>query len=128
MTSVVGQSQIPISIEIDYYKHFMKEFGFIKYYPDEAGGINHLSSNGQIMATKESVLINDIWNFLIITEKIKQIKQSGVMNSVVNSNVKPIEKSSVGDMKIFLMAILAIKGNKRLGVTPPETKIEEDEL
>ena len=62
MTSVLHQSQIPLSIEKDYYKQFMKEFGFIKTYPDEAGGINHLNNNGQIMATKESVLINDIWN------------------------------------------------------------------
>jgi hypothetical protein len=35
--------------------------------------------------------------------------------------VNPVEKSSVGDIKIFLMAILAIKGNKRLGMNPPET-------
>jgi len=33
-------------IEKYYYRQFMKEFGFIKSYPDEAGGINHLSSNG----------------------------------------------------------------------------------
>ena len=73
------------------------------------------------MATKESVLIDDIWNFLILSAKIKEVKQSGAMSSVVNSIVKPAEKSSVGDIKIFLMAILAIKGNKRLGMSPPET-------
>ena len=38
--------------------------GFIKNYHDEAGGINHLSPSGQIVATKESVLINEIWTFL----------------------------------------------------------------
>jgi hypothetical protein len=42
----------------------MKLMGFIKAYPDEAGGINHLSSNGQILATKESILVNEIWTFL----------------------------------------------------------------
>ena len=74
MTQVCGQTQIPLMIEKDQYKAFMKEFGFIKTYPDEVGGINHLSSNGQIMATKESVLIDDIWAFSLLCTNLKLAK------------------------------------------------------
>ena len=68
-------------------------------------------------AQKESLLITEIQNYL--TSCNYGPRQFG-------QTAFDLNKISVGNTKVFLMAIFQIKGNKRLAIDIPEDLIEKN--
>ena len=65
--------------------------------------------------SKESVLVREIWFYL---------KSMGKLTSKDNFEAAV----NVGDTKLFLMAILGIRGNKRMGLEKTDEEAHEFQL
>lgn len=65
--------------------------------------------------SKDNELVREIWHYLIAMSKLtaKDTQEAAV---------------NVGDTKLFLMAILGIKGNKRMGLEKTEEEASELQL
>lgn len=107
LENILGSSQVPAMISIENFRQLMKDMGCIRKYSDEK-----MSTLAEIkLAQKESLLITEIQNFL--TSCNQGPRQFGQTAFDYN-------KISVANIKVILMAVFKIKGNKRLEVEMPD--------
>ena len=113
----VNDNKLPTHIGREAYLELMRQMECVTSYRDLTPWIGDCSSADQQMppSTNEShfspgsQLVIEMWSDLV---KVTANKDNSV-------NHKNAQKIPVGDLKLFLMAIFNVKGNKRMNINPP---------
>ena len=114
----VNDNKLPTHIGREVYLELMRQMECVTSYRDLISWISEYSSTECQMPpssnkshfSPESQLLIEMWSNLV---KITENKDN-------SANHKNAQKIPVGDLKLFLMAIFNVKGNKRMNINPPE--------